>query len=284
LASYFFGFWWLQEDSVIEASVYHPERENLWETLSGVAPGYYGEPGWSLEDLGDQIAGDNRFVECAVQTAFELLTRRDATLADDDQLTLHREAFLAGGLTLKALYRSILTDSEYRADHSDVEGAVSRKLASPDLLASQIEALTGYRWTYLGSDMLTTDLVGVRTLAGGADGTSVTSVSTTPNATGTLVQQRLAEGASTWLFQQDPKQLLTLVDLDETPESDLPAIQQQLVDLYLAVLGLEVEADGEEVQALVDLWSALYAVDPDPRSAWQGVVYAMLRDPELVIY
>jgi hypothetical protein len=284
LASYFYGFWWYDVESVIEASEYHPERENLWQTLSGVHPGFHGSPGDSLADLGRQIASDDQFVECGVQTAFELLTRRKTDLDDFEQLTVHREAFLDGGLTLKALFRSILTDPEYRADHTDVPGAVSRKLTSPDLLASQVEALTGYRWVYANQDMLASDVVGVRTLDGGADGTTVTSVSTTPNATGVLVQQRLAEGAVSHLFDTDPSTLFTKVDFTETPETGLPAMQDQLVDLYLEVLGEPVSADGEEVAALVDLWSQLYAIDHDGKTAWKGVLYALFRDPDFVLY
>jgi hypothetical protein len=278
LGSYFYGFWWLIEDSSIEASVYHPDREPLWEQITGIPPAYHGDPGYSLQDLGHQIAADPRFVECAVEQAFELMMRRPPELEDADQLTVHREAFLQGGLTLRALLRSILTDAEYRADHTDLPGAMSRKLATPDLLASQVEALTGYRWTYLGADMLGTDTSGVRTLAGGADGTTVTRVSDLPNATSILVQQRLAEGAVAHLFATDPSRLLGEADLDQAP------LPEDLARLYLAVLGQEVAADSEPVAALLTLWDELLTVDSEPRTAWAGVVYALLRDPELLTY
>jgi hypothetical protein len=278
LGSYFYGFWWLIEDSSIEASVYHPDREPMWEQITGIPPAYHGEPGHSLEDLGRQIASDPRFVQCAVEQAFELMLRRPPGLDDTDQLTVHREAFLQGGLALRALLRSILTDPEYRAGHTDLPGAMSRKLATPDLMASQIEALTGYRWTYLGADMLGTDTSGVRTLAGGADGTTVTRVSDLPNATSILVQQRLAEGATAHLFSTDPSRLLGGADLDQAP------LPEDLVALYLAILGQEVEPDSEPVTALMSLWDELHAVDSEPRTAWAGVVYALLRDPELSTY
>ncbi|MEQ1501422.1 MAG: DUF1549 domain-containing protein, partial [Myxococcota bacterium] len=62
LAGYFYGFWSYVEDSAIEASVYHPDREAVWADVTGVAPAYYGQPGASLADLGRQIAADPRFV------------------------------------------------------------------------------------------------------------------------------------------------------------------------------------------------------------------------------
>lgn len=284
LGSYFYGFWLLTEDSSIEASVYHPDRERYWETVTGVAPGYNGQPADSLRDLGYQIASDPRFVECAVETAFELLLRRSPELDDRDQLTVHRQAFLDGDLTIRALFRSILSDPEYTADHTSWPGAVSRKLATPDLLASQVEALTGYRWTYGGADMIGTDLLGVRTLAGGADGVTVTSVSDLPNATSVLVQQRLAEGAVAHLFATDPSALLHLVDFSEDPTTDRAVMAAQIAELFLAMHGLDAAADSPEVEAMLSLWDDLYAIDLEPRTAWKGIVYAMLRDPELAIY
>lgn len=284
LGSYFYGFWWLTEDSSIEASVYHPDRERYWEQITGVAPGYYGSPGNSLADLGQQIASDPRFVECAVETAFELMMRRESTVDDQDQLTVHRQAFLEGDLTMRALLRSIAADPEYTADHSAIEGAQSRKLVTPDLLASQIEALTGYRWTYLGADMMQTDTLGVRTLAGGADGFAVTKTATMPNATSILTQQRLAEGAVAYLFATDPARLLERVDFTEDPVADRALMSEQIVDLFLALHGRAVEAGSPEVEAMLSLWDELYAIDEQPRTAWQGLVYAMLRDPEFATY
>lgn len=283
LAGYFYGFWWYSEDSAIEASVYHPDREALWDVVTGVPPAYYGQPGFNLADLGRQIADDPRFVDCAVETVFELLLRRDATLDDTDRLTVHRQAFLDGGLTLRSLLRSVATDPDYRAGNSEVVGAVPVKLMVPDLLADQVEALTGFRWTYGGAEMLGTDQVGLRTLAGGADGTEVTRAATLPNATLVVVQQRLAEAAVAYLFAKDPRTLLTRVDpADAAP--DRAVMAEQLADLHLAVLGQQVTPEGDAVAADLALWDQLLAVDGDPRSAWSGVVYALMRDPDFVLY
>ncbi|MEZ4236615.1 MAG: DUF1549 domain-containing protein [Myxococcota bacterium] len=282
LASYFFGFWAYSEDSAIEASVYHPDRERLWTDYTGVAPGYYGATGTgSLAELGRRIASDERFVGCAVEQAYTLLLRRPPTLADADRLTAHREDFLQGGLTIRALLRSVVADPDYRAGNSEVPGTVPVKLMTPDLLADQVEALTGFRWTFDGRDLLGTDAIGVRTLAGGADGTAVTSAATAPNATLVVVQQRLAEAAVAWLFSQDPGALLTRVDVDDAEPADAAA---QFVDLHLLLLGQDVPADGEAVAADLALWQELLAADGDPRAAWAGTVYALMRDPDFVLY
>ncbi|MCA9516148.1 MAG: DUF1592 domain-containing protein, partial [Myxococcales bacterium] len=107
LASYLAGFQYT-EKTAAEMIVYHPEREPQWRGMTELAPGFYGAPGYSLRDLGRQVAADPRFVTCAVETAWELLLRRPPDFRDAgevDALTRAREAFLAGGLTIRALFR-----------------------------------------------------------------------------------------------------------------------------------------------------------------------------------
>lgn len=290
LASYLYGFWTYVPDSFVDASRYHPEREQLWRSTTGVPPAWYGQPGNSLADLGRQIASDPRLPECAVEQAFELLLRRDVTLADTDRLVEHRQAFLDGGLTVRSLVRSIVSDPLYRAGATDAAGAVPRKLVTPDLLADEVEALTGFRWTYGGYDMLGNDIVGVRTLAGGADGATVAATATRPNATLVLVQERLAMAAAIHAvvteLDQAPGQrrLFTLVDFTETPDSDAATVAAQIQRLHLAVLGEQVAPDGEEVMALMDLMHGLLEVEDSVPAAWAGVLSALLRDPDFVLY
>jgi hypothetical protein len=201
LASYLFGFWWLDYYDPVELRGYHPERERLWQDHTGVPPSYYGQPGDSLADLGVQIAQDPRFVTCAVEQAWELLLRRKSAPGDTDALVTHRDAFLAGGTTLRALFASVLADPRYRAGPTTA-GGVPAKMVTPLLLASEVEDLTGFRFTTGGydlfridavglenkGDLLVADRVGVRTLAGGADGYNVTATATAPNTTLVLVQ------------------------------------------------------------------------------------------------
>jgi hypothetical protein len=278
LASYFFGFWWADPSNVREVSTYFPDREIQWRDHTGHAPAYYGEPGWTLADLGRQIAADPRFPECAVQQAWELLLRRNALDSDRDALLAHRDAFLAGGLTVRALVRSIVTDPRYRAGDTDAEGYVPRKMASPELLASAVEGLTGYRWTYAGYDLLRNDAYGYRTLAGGLDGYEVTAPATSPNATLVLVQERLAEAAAWYTVYEEPDRLFAGFDF---ADDDAAA---RIVALHLAVFGRHVAPDGEEVAANLALLDELRAVSPDPRDAWAGLVSALLRDPDFLLY
>ena len=86
---------------------------------------------------------------------------RDAVLMDGDAPAIHREAFLAGGLTVRALFRSILNHPRYRAATEAPSGFATKKLVTAGLMASQIEGITGFKWTQGGTDMMTSDAVGV---------------------------------------------------------------------------------------------------------------------------
>jgi hypothetical protein len=298
LASYLFGFWWLDYYDAYELRGYHPERERLWKDYTFVAPSYYGQAGDSLADLGQQIAGDNRFVTCAVQQAWELLLRRKADINDTDALVTHRDAFLAGGATLRALFASILSDPRYLAV-DDGDGNVPAKLVTPLLLASEVEDLTGFRFTTADGydvlkidaaglenkgDILVAEAVGFRTLAGGADGYNVTATATSPNTTLVLVQERLAEAAASYTVTNEPTRLFPNLDFTETPETDPAAMAAALQYLHLRLFGTRVAADGDEVTAGLALWSELYAIDADPRAAWAGVLSVLLRDPAMLVY
>lgn len=289
-ASYFFGFYYYEDDSVDELTSYHPEREALWSSLTEIAPAYYGEPGYNLRDLGEQIAADPRLVECAVETGWELLLRRDRTTADMDTLTAHREDFLAGGTTLRALYRSLLQDPLYRAAPSDDPGAVATKLATPELLSSMVADLTGFRWTDDGADMLETDAIGVRTLAGGLDGFTVLTSATSPSATSIIVQQRMGELAGRYAadaerrLAPDARRLFREIDFTETPDTNRAAMAAQVQALYLRLHARQLAEDAPEVDTALTLWADLYAADPNISNAWAGVLTLLLRDPDFVLY
>ena len=291
LAAYFFGFTYY-EFTGGEMASYHPERERNWGTMLGVSPAYYGEPGDDLSDLGRQIASDNRFPECVVQHVTELLLRRDATLLDRDRMTAHREALLGGGMTLRPLFSSVIHSPEYRAATDDgLPGTqVPLKMVTPNLLLSQIRDLTGFDWRSTdGYSLLESDAMGFLTLAGGADGVYAVENSTSPNTTLLLVQERFAEAASDHVVATDAAdpqnaRLFGKIAFTETPETGRDAMVAQIQDLHLRLFANRVAADGPEVEANLELWTALYEVDHDPSRAWAGLLSALLRDPDFLLY
>lgn len=290
LAAYMWGFFYYDYSSPAETTRYHAERERLWDDYAdGVGPGYYGEPGYTMADLGAQIAADPRFVGCGVRQVWEGLLQRGEVLEDTESLLTHRAAFEAGGLTLRALYRSVLQAPEYRTVSPDDPRVASRKLISPDQLAASVEDLTGFRFSYAGYDMLGTDTYGLRTLAGGVDGQFVTSPADAPTATLVLVQERLAEAAAAHVVgadRADPAaaRLFTEIRFSETPSTDRDAMVRQIQVLHLRLFADHVAADGPEVAANLELWQELYDLEHDPASAWAGVLTVLLRDPLFLVY
>jgi hypothetical protein len=292
IGSYLFGFWYTDDQSAADSAVYHPERELRWQTTSGVAPGYFGQTGGNLEQLGHHIAGDPRFVQCAVEQAFSQLMGRQPALHDSDALTLHRERFLNGDLTLRALFRSIITHPRYEplshVDQLTVTGQATRKMVTAEQLATQVEALTGFHWTSDGYDMMRTDARGVGNLAGRADGHRMSKHNSSPNTTLLLVQERLAQAGATHLVAQElelakkNRTLFTEVDLTAPLQADTSAAQLQA--LHLKVLSRRVSVDGPEVEANLALWNELHAAEGSPSLAWTGVLTALLRDPDFILY
>ena len=290
LASHLYGFWYLDDTNAGDATTYHPERERLYLSFGTPPPAFYGQRTSTLGALGHSIAADPRFVECAVEQAFSRLMGREATLADGDALAVHREAFITGGLTLRSLFRSIMAHPRYRAVDSNLEGYASKKWVTASLLATQVEGLTGFVWTQGGVDMMSTDGVGVGNLAGHADGYRVVRDSRSPNATMVLVSARLAEAAAAHVMateadlEPSERALFTEVDFSERPSTDRGAMAVQIQHLHKAVLGRIIPADGPEVNANLDLWTELESATRDPNVAWAGVLIALLRDPDFLMY
>jgi hypothetical protein len=58
----------------------------------------------------------------------------------------------------------------------------------------------------------------------------------------------------------------------------------QIQRLHLRLFGHTIAADGPEVEGNLGLWSELYAADGDAGAAWRGLLSALLRDPDFVLY
>lgn len=296
LAANLFGFFHDDADAIgIDAIVYRPENEGGWRYWAGKAPGFYGKPMAHLRELGEALAADPRFVDCAVRTVLEGLGQRDLVDADWTELQQHRAVFEAEGRRLLPLVRSVVTSEPYRAARAydpelDARIAGARVL-SPSQLASVVEDLTGYRWTLFGVDAMTAPQTGLPVLAGGVDGLAVTRRSFLPSVGTALTVERLAQAAGWHVARHDldpdrdgEARLLRHVGADDTPESAPEAFEAQIRHLYLAVTGIPLPEDATEPEALVELWKGLYAVQASPVAAWAGVVSAVLRDPRVLFY
>lgn len=287
LASYLWGFWRNHPESFSEAAWYYPGRELLWQQYGAPAPGYYGQPGESLYDLGQQIAADPRLSDCAVEQGFTGLLGRAPGPSDSLALIEHREAFITDGLMLRSLYRSLVDNPLYRSADPDVEGTTPVRLMSPSMVASQLEALTGFVWTWEGGEMMASDVSGLRLLAGGADGLIAQTEATDYSLTITLVHQRIAEAAASYAVDQEaglPVEERTLfVEVDDLDDEPSDAVLRAQID-HLSLAALSRLPSDDERDSLAELWGDLHALTDDPTQSWAMVLSAVFRHPDFFEY
>jgi hypothetical protein len=293
LAAHLFGFF-EAEDEVL-GILYHPEHEQGWRDYSGKGPGYYGRPTANLHELAQAIATDGRFADCATQTAFEGLLQRAVQDQDWADLQGHRAAFVDHGQSIKELVRSVLLSPEYRAQATTDPDIATRfsgvRTASPAQLASIVQDITGYRWTFDGVDGLRSNALGLPVLAGGIDSYFVTTRGYEPGVGTLFTQERLAWSAAYDVARhdldvnrQDDARLLLYVTVQDRPETSAERIDAQIRHLYLAATGLPLAVDATEPAALTALWAEIWSVEGDATLAWAAVLSAVLRDPRVLTY
>jgi hypothetical protein len=295
IAANFFGFFNYDDAEGIESTFYRPESEEEWRYYSGKEPAYYGRPTGNIPEFAKQLADDSRFQDCAVRTVWEGLTQR--VLHDDDwpTVSIHSQVFAATNMNVKELIRSVVLSEEYKArtayEPELAERFVGVKTVSPEQLSSLIYDLTGYTWYFDGRDGLRNNSLGLPTLAGGIDSRFVTERNFTPTVGLSFIQERMAQSAAWYVAQHDldparseEAQLLVYVTIDDTPESNPEAFDEQIRHLYLSVTGIPLADEAPEVNQLMDTWKYLYSVEASPTLAWSGVLSAVLRDPRVIFY
>ena len=280
IGSYFWGFYVEFGSNPADLANYHPERERYWQTYgAGQTPSFYGVPGDNLADLGRQIAADPRFPNCAVEQTMASLLQRDLTMHDTTAVTVHRQAFLDGGTKLRSLWRSIATSDEYREIAEDPADA-RPKLLNPDQFVSALDDITGWRFTTDGADAFDDDRYGLRSMTGGGRAVFGAGKVLEPTPAMVLAQARLAEAAAAYVAaadHADPGRLFTAEDF----ETDTPD-EERIVALYRRALSRRPSDD--EVAELVSLWQELRDTEGSTESAWAGVLTAILRQPDFLVY
>ncbi|MFN7142290.1 MAG: DUF1585 domain-containing protein [Myxococcota bacterium] len=291
VAALFFGFSWQAQYSAIEMSTYHAEREPIGESTLGVEPAWFGEPVYGLVDLGDHIAADPRFHQCAAETMAAALWRREVEIVDFDRVEAFRDAYEAEGYSMKALLRAVTDDPVYRADAlaADApEDVVAReipvRLLSVDQLASAARDLSGFTWRSHGADLLADDTTGYRVLGGGVNGVNVTRPQQEPGLTWALVVERLAQATAYTAVTDDfaegaDRRLFRHATLDTRPGD--AAFAAELRDLHWR---LHAERpDDARIADTTALWEAV-AAESDASTAWIAVLTVLLRDPAYVTH
>lgn len=291
IASTLFGFWLSVQDSALELSTYHMEREAIGPAELGVEPAWFGRPVRGLEGLGHAISEDPRFSQCAIESMAEATWRRPVDpIHDLPRMQALQEVYGAHNGQLKQVILALTQTPEYQAGAlgagaSEVQREQERttRMLTPAQLALTVETLTGFSWYEQGFEQLDNDKVGYRVLAGGIDGRNTTLPLHTPSLSTTLVAQRLAEGAASHVMAGAPFAeggLLEGCTLSSRPgDRDFDRV---LEDLVWRTQG--VRADRAHIDELGSLWLDLESLSGSPSMAWQGTLSALLRDPAFLSY
>jgi hypothetical protein len=293
LAANLWGFF-VDSDLASELISYDAGKEFFWEFTNETAPAYYGIPTPTLRSLGQAIAQDPKLADCATQQVYEILLGRTPGFDDTNSISEHRETFVDNNTALRSLYRSIMRSPEYRTDGVDDPRFTTLKSVNVDLIASQLEDLTGFTGVNIDGTNLyrRSDNGGLRTLLGGADGIFVTSPSKEPTVTQALVMEQLAMSSAATVVNSDfdiadpaQRKLFKDIDFTATINTNQDALRLQMQALRLQVLGQRVEFNSPEIEDDLLLWSELFAVNgTDTQLAWSGVLAALLRDPAFMLY
>jgi hypothetical protein len=295
LSAHLFGFFPMTlEDNEFDG-IYRPEQEGNWRHYADKQPGFYGIPTNGIPELAEHLASDPRFIDCAVQTVFEGFSQRPLLDEDWSEFQLLRDAFVDSNQSIRSVVRALVLSDSYLASGStdpDLHARIAGiKIASPAQLSSIIADITGYQWSFNGTDGLTSLSTGLPVLLGGIDGDTVTERSYEPSVGAVFIQERLAQSAAWHVADHDlsPQRsddaiMLAYVTHTDRPSSATEAFDAQIRALYLQATGLPLAEDADEPVALMLLWEQLYALEASPTAAWAGVLSAVLRDPRVLTY
>ncbi len=290
IAASLFGFWWYDNKDDTEVSTYHPEREQLGAEYLSVEPAWFGLPLDGPVELGWRISEDDRFVRCAVQGAAQAFLRRDVETEERALVDGLQESFLAADLRYTGLVRAVVSSEEYRAGglteaatEATADRVRTRRLLSVDQLASTVEDLTGFRWTWERYDQLDNALVGYSVLGGGVDGEYVLRPAPVQTVSSAAVVMRVAQAAASTVVAHDlaaaegERRLLPAGDLLVPGEGTDAALSA----LHARILGAPPGDD--DLQAERALWQAVFDAE-GAESAWSSLVAVLLQDPDFLTY
>jgi len=294
----------LQEDTCYPLRLYRPYMEDEWEGLGLRPPGFYGQPGERIDDLGEMIAADPRFATCTTKRFWSYLAHEDVDHVDLGLTIELSEVLTSSGFDTKELVKSIVLHPRFLTDHFEGEGEapfepVGAMLIRPEQYQTALLDLTGFTWwaepfepdcspeCWDVVDLQNSDRYGFRAMAGGIDGMQVIKPSYTAIPSAPLVYRATANEAAAWAVEHElllPKaerRLLTEVELTDTDEA---LVREQLSLLHMRISSELVAPDSAVVDRSYELWSAMHAISDDPQRAWVLTLTALLQDARMVFY
>ena len=252
---------------------WNASRANLYQAYDLPPPGYYGEPGTDLTDLGRSLVDDPRFASCTVDTAWAYLTQQPVEDFPEDLRTSLIDEF-SDGFDYQRLVRSMVL-SDAMAD-ATLEPLQMRPEAYSRLLTS----LSGATWVesidYGDVPVPTTSKYGLRDLSGGVDHDAVLTPNFSPSPTMLLSRDAVAQHAAAAAVANR-----TLVDPRVT---DPTVARLQLAEAATRTTGQQVDPHHPLVDELWWLHEQALALTGDPEEAWRITLRALFLDPSTLTY
>jgi hypothetical protein len=283
-------------------AIYQAATVNQWRTTNKRPPMFFGQDTGSFTALGAAIATDPRFAQCTARRFASYFTEvplDDVSLAWVARL---QQTFVASDYSAKQLAKAIVMSDELKISHdTDAIAAVSTvgtlKLR-PEQLDRMLRDLTGFGWSvesttnlrgmpYGKADLLQSDFIGFRVLAGGIDGYFVTSPVHTMNATSSLVAKSAAAAAADFVVEHDlaaapaDRTLFVEAGVNATEETKIRA---QLAHLHARIYGELVAPTSPEVDETWALYSDAFTETGNRARAWKLTLVGMLSDFRSLFY
>ncbi len=305
LASHLFSFKRQVTPVSVDAypqTVYTAGTANNWRNTTKRPPMFFGVPSTGLGMLGSAIADDPRFARCAAQRFASYFT--EVAQGDVSRAWIARlqAAFVDGGYSAKQLAKAVVLSDEFRVSHDTDEAASERTVGvlklRPEQLHRVIRDITGFTWSinstatlrgmpYGQANMLESDFIGYRVLAGGIDSYFVTEPVHTMNATSTLVAKAAASAAAEAVVERDlvaaaaDRTLFVEAGVNATGEAQIRA---QLAYLHARVYGELVEPTSPEVDETFALYSETFAATASRPRAWKVTLIGMISNFRSLFY
>ncbi|MFN0250636.1 MAG: DUF1585 domain-containing protein [Kofleriaceae bacterium] len=310
LASYLFPFRSRQPiNQLSQGTVDYPiggyrvPQETQWRTTNKRPPMFFGTAADKLPGLGQAIAADPRFAKCTA-TRFASYLTQVPTGDLDGRWIAHLQATLEdNNFGAKRLVKEIVMSDQFRlltdTEEARAEDVVGMQKLRPAQLSRMIRDATGFQWTtpntarirnldYGQPDLLDSDLIGFKVLAGGVDGFFVTTPVHTTTTTSSLVAKALASSAADFVVERDA----TVAAADRTlfvkaaiGATDEAVIRDQLAHLHARLYGELVDAASVEVDETFALFTAAKAAaNNNQRRAWKLTLVGMLSDVRALTY
>lgn len=308
LASYLFAFKRQIGPVQVDAypqTFYTPNTANQWRTTNKRPPMFFGQDTGgtgSMAGLGEAIASDPRFAQCTATRFASYFTEVAQGDVSNVWVAKLQKSFVDSNYSAKQLAKAIVLSDELRISHDTdataAETTVGELKVRPDQLNRMLRDLTGFAWstdstlklrgtTYGESDLLDSDFIGFRVLAGGIDGYFVTESVHTMNATSSLVAKQAAAAAADFVVEHDlaaPLAQRTLFSEAAVDATDPNIIRKELALLHARIYGELVAPDSPEVDETYALYDEAFTATNNRSRAWKLTLIGMLSNFRSLFY